>query len=81
MRERAKFLSHSSKRWSRKNDEIVPELAWQMGRPVRYGGEMRGVEERSRHMIAIAEQALTPSLQARQAGLPPLDRARAARRR
>ena len=26
------------------NDEIVPELAWSMGRPVRYGGEMRGVE-------------------------------------
>ena len=26
------------------NDEIVPELAWQMGRPVRYGGEKGGVE-------------------------------------
>ena len=23
------------------NDEIVPEIAWQMGRPVRYGGEIR----------------------------------------
>jgi acyl-CoA reductase-like NAD-dependent aldehyde dehydrogenase len=42
------------------NDEIVPELAWQMGRPVRYGGEKRGVEERVRHMIAIAEEALQP---------------------
>jgi acyl-CoA reductase-like NAD-dependent aldehyde dehydrogenase len=40
-------------------DEIVPELAWQMGRPVRYGaGELRGFEERARHMIAIAERAL-----------------------
>ena len=39
-------------------DEVVPELAWQMGRPVRYGGEKRGVEERSRHMIAIAEASL-----------------------
>lgn len=40
-------------------DEIVPELAWQMGRPVRYGaGELRGFEERARHMIAIAPQAL-----------------------
>jgi acyl-CoA reductase-like NAD-dependent aldehyde dehydrogenase len=40
-------------------DEIVPELAWQMGRPVRYGaGELRGFEERARYMIAIAEQAL-----------------------
>ena len=40
-------------------DEIVPELAWQMGRPVRYGaGELRGFEERARHMIGIAARAL-----------------------
>lgn len=44
-------------------DEIVPELAWQMGRPVRYGaGELRGFEERARHMIAIAGQALAPTI-------------------
>ena len=42
------------------NAEIVPELAWQMGRPVRFGGEARGIEERGRHMIAIAEEALKP---------------------
>lgn len=42
------------------NDAIVPELAWQMGRPVRYGGEKRGVEERSRHMLAIAGESLSP---------------------
>jgi acyl-CoA reductase-like NAD-dependent aldehyde dehydrogenase len=42
------------------NDEIVPELAWQMGRPVRYGAEKRGVEERSRYMLSIAERALGP---------------------
>ena len=41
--------------------DIVPELAWQMGRPVRYGaGELRGFEERARHMIAIAPTALAP---------------------
>ena len=40
-------------------DEIVPELAWQMGRPIRYGaGELRGFEERARYMIGIAEGAL-----------------------
>ena len=40
-------------------DEIVAELAMQMGRPVRYGaGELRGFAERARHMIAIAEGAL-----------------------
>jgi len=41
--------------------EIAPELAWQMGRPVRYGGgEMGGFEERSRYMVSIAESALAP---------------------
>jgi acyl-CoA reductase-like NAD-dependent aldehyde dehydrogenase len=42
------------------NDEIVTELAWQMGRPVRYGGEKGGVEERTRYMVALAEKALAP---------------------
>src|SRR5215211_5474734 len=38
----------------------IAERAWQMGRPVRYGaGELRGFEERSRYMIAIAEDALS----------------------
>ena len=31
-----------------------------MGRPVRYGGEKGGVEERARYMAAIAEEALAP---------------------
>ena len=42
------------------NDEIVPQLAWQMGRPVRYGGEMAGVKERSAYMSEIAEKGLAP---------------------
>ncbi len=42
------------------NDEMVPELAWQMGRPVRYGGEKGGVNERVRYMASIAEAALAP---------------------
>jgi acyl-CoA reductase-like NAD-dependent aldehyde dehydrogenase len=40
------------------NDEIVPELAHMMGRPVRYGGEFGGFNERASHMAAIAEEAL-----------------------
>jgi acyl-CoA reductase-like NAD-dependent aldehyde dehydrogenase len=41
--------------------EIIPELAMQMGRPVRYGaGELRGFEERARYMIGIADAALAP---------------------
>jgi acyl-CoA reductase-like NAD-dependent aldehyde dehydrogenase len=42
------------------NQEVVPELALQMGRPVRYGGEFRGVEERARYMVRIAEKSLAP---------------------
>ena len=42
------------------NDEIVPELARQMGRPVRYGGEFGGFNERATHMAKIAEEALAP---------------------
>ncbi|MDX5383324.1 MAG: aldehyde dehydrogenase family protein [Rhodobacterales bacterium] len=42
------------------NDVIVPELAHQMGRPVRYGGEFRGFNERSQYMAEIAEAALAP---------------------
>ena len=42
------------------NDEIVPEIAWQMGRPVRYGGEFGGFNERASHMADIAEEGLAP---------------------
>jgi acyl-CoA reductase-like NAD-dependent aldehyde dehydrogenase len=49
-------------------EEIVPELAWQMGRPVSSGGgELSGFEQRARHMISIADEALSdvrPELQA-----------------
>ena len=40
--------------------EIVPELAKTMGRPIRYGGEFNGVNERASYMADIAEQALKP---------------------
>ena len=40
-------------------DEIAPELAWQMGRPVQYGrNEVLRTAERARHMIEIAPAAL-----------------------
>lgn len=42
------------------NDAIVPELAWMMGRPIRYGGEFRGVNQRAGHMADIASAALAP---------------------
>ncbi|OED46506.1 aldehyde dehydrogenase [Rhodobacteraceae bacterium (ex Bugula neritina AB1)] len=40
------------------NDEIVPELAHMMGRPIRYGGEFGGFNERAGHMAKIAAESL-----------------------
>ena len=42
------------------NDEVVEKLAWQMGRPVRYGGEFGGVDERASMMADLAEEGLAP---------------------
>ena len=50
------------------NDEIVPELAMQMGRPVRYGGELRSLEERVRVLVELSDEALAPTLPAERAG-------------
>lgn len=40
--------------------EVVPELAHMMGRPVRYGGEFKGFNERSNYVASIAADALAP---------------------
>ena len=50
------------------NDDIAVELAWQMGRPVRYGGEKGSVEGRVRAMVEIAEEALAPYVPPEQPG-------------
>ena len=42
------------------NEDIVPELAWQMGRPVCYGGEFGGFQERASYMADIAPHSLAP---------------------
>ena len=44
------------------NDEIVPEIARQMGRPVRYGGEFGGFNERASYMAEIAQTGAWPRL-------------------
>ncbi len=41
--------------------DAVPELAHMMGRPVRYGGEFGGVNERTGYMAGIAAEALAPT--------------------
>jgi len=39
---------------------VVEELAWQMGRPTRCGGEFGGMNERANYMISIAQASLAP---------------------
>ena len=40
-------------------DALALEITWQMGRPIAQSpGEVRGLEERARHMLEIAEAAL-----------------------
>lgn len=58
--ERVAIIRDAVARIGDMNDDIVPELAWQMGRPVRYGGEFGGFTERASYMADIAAQALAP---------------------
>jgi acyl-CoA reductase-like NAD-dependent aldehyde dehydrogenase len=39
---------------------VVEELAWQMGRPTRFGGEFGGVDARTDYMSEIAAETLAP---------------------
>ena len=58
LQERARLVMAGVAAIGAMNDEIVPELARMMGRPVRYGGEFRGFEERAGYMAGIAADAL-----------------------
>ncbi|KZK87792.1 Lactaldehyde dehydrogenase [Pseudovibrio sp. W64] len=58
--ERIKLVMAGVAKIGEQNDEIVPELAKMMGRPVRYGGEFGGFNERASHMAKIAEESLKP---------------------
>jgi acyl-CoA reductase-like NAD-dependent aldehyde dehydrogenase len=69
MAERVRILSAAVDAMLAMKDEIGPELSWQMGRPIRYAaGELKGFEERARHMIAIADKALAPVVPDARAG-------------
>ena len=60
LNERIKLVRAGVARLGEMTDEIVPELAWMMGRPVRYGGEFGGTDERASYMADIAEETLKP---------------------
>lgn len=57
--ERAAHCSRMVDAFVAERDAIAAELTSMMGRPIRYApSEVRGFEERARHMITIAEAAL-----------------------
>lgn len=62
LEERRALVLEGVARLERVNADLVTELAHQMGRPVRYGGEIGGVKERAAYMAGIAEAALTPNV-------------------
>ena len=58
--ERVSLVMAGVARLGEMTDETVPELAQMMGRPVRYGGEFGGMNERASYMAEIAKTALAP---------------------
>jgi acyl-CoA reductase-like NAD-dependent aldehyde dehydrogenase len=58
--DRAALCSRMVDAFVAKKDAIAEEITWQMGRPIRYTPfEVLRFEERARHMISIAERALS----------------------
>ena len=60
LEERCSIMRRFMDAMKRLNPQTVPELAWQMGRPVRYQGELRSLAERVDGMIGSAADALAP---------------------
>ncbi|MDQ1198960.1 aldehyde dehydrogenase family protein [Agrobacterium sp. SORGH_AS 787] len=60
LEERVQLVMKGVARLNEMVDEVVPELAHMMGRPVRYGGEFKGFNERSNYVASIAADALAP---------------------
>jgi acyl-CoA reductase-like NAD-dependent aldehyde dehydrogenase len=59
LRERCRIQDRAVDAFAADTNEIVPELTWQMGRPVSQGpSEIAGFAERARHMADIAPKAL-----------------------
>lgn len=62
LEERVQLVMKGVARLNEMVDDVVPELAWMMGRPVRYGGEFKGFNERSNYVANVAAEALAPIL-------------------
>ncbi|MBB3302222.1 acyl-CoA reductase-like NAD-dependent aldehyde dehydrogenase [Rhizobium sp. BK077] len=60
LEDRIQMVLKGVARLNEMSDVVVPEIAWQMGRPIRYGGEYKGFNERSNYVASIAADALGP---------------------
>ncbi len=60
--ERIALVKAGVERLNGMKDRVVEELAWQMGRPIRYGGEFGGLNERTDYMASVAAEALAPMI-------------------
>ena len=58
--ERIALVLRASEILGQQRERMAVELAHQMGRPVRYGGEYAPLNDRIRHMAGIAPSALAP---------------------
>ena len=62
LRERIDLVLKANEIVGKSTDRMAVELAHQMGRPVRYGGEYGGFNERVTYMASVAEEALAPDV-------------------
>jgi acyl-CoA reductase-like NAD-dependent aldehyde dehydrogenase len=66
---RIEIASNFVDKFIAQKEDIALEITMQMGRPIRYTpNEVRGVEERARYMISIAEESLRPVVPAAKSG-------------
>jgi acyl-CoA reductase-like NAD-dependent aldehyde dehydrogenase len=60
--ERIALVKAGVARLNEMKDVVVEEIAWQMGRPTRFGGEFGGVNARTEYMSEIAAATLAPQM-------------------
>ncbi|HWX32740.1 MAG TPA: aldehyde dehydrogenase family protein [Steroidobacteraceae bacterium] len=66
---RCQILGKAVDAFVAKAGEIAAEITWQMGRPIAHApGEIRGFEERARHMLELAPEALASIRPGQKAG-------------
>ena len=62
LEERISLVQKATEIVGKTTDRMAQELAHQMGRPIRYGGEFGGFNERVAYMADVAEECLAPDV-------------------